>query len=148
MGDHVFEKRLQRAELARRTGCNLETVRYYEKIGLMPDPPRTAGGHRIYDAGHVSRLRFILRARELGFPIDEVRSLLSMVDKHDYTCSDIHEMTVAHLKSVRGRIRDLQRLERTLTTVAERCSGDAVPECPILDEMFAEEGGGRSHPGH
>lgn len=138
MNDHVFGSGLQRAELARRTGCNLETIRYYERIGLMPDPPRTAAGYRVYGASHVSRLRFILRARELGFPIEELRSLLSMVDGHDYTCGDIQAMTVAHLKSVRDRIRDLQRLERTLSAIAERCSGDAVPECPIIDEMLGE----------
>jgi MerR family mercuric resistance operon transcriptional regulator len=138
MSDHVSGSGLQRAELARRTGCNLETIRYYEKIGLMPDPPRTAAGYRVYGVSHVSRLRFILRARELGFPIEELRSLLSMVDAHDYTCGDIHAMTTAHLKSVRDRIRDLQRLERTLSAIAERCSGDAVPECPIIDEMLGE----------
>ena len=138
MSDHVFESGLQRAELARRTGCNLETIRYYERIGLMPDPPRTAAGYRVYGAGHVSRLRFILRARELGFPIEELRSLLSMVDEHDYTCGDIHAMTAAHLKSVRDRIRDLQRLERTLSAIADKCSGDAVPECPIIDEMLGD----------
>lgn len=138
MSDHGSGSGLRRAELARRTGCNLETIRFYEQIGLLPNPPRTAGGHRIYDAGHQSRLRFILRGRELGFSIDELRSLLSMVDEHDYTCSDIHALTIAHLKSVRDRIRDLQRLERTLTAVADKCSGDAVPECPIIDEMFGD----------
>lgn len=138
MTDHVSGSGLQRAELARRTGCNLETIRYYEKIGLMLGPPRTAAGYRVYGAGHVSRLRFILRARELGFPIEELRSLLSMVDAHDYTCGDIQAMTVAHLKSVRDRIRDLQRLERSLSAIADKCSGDAVPECPIIDEMLGE----------
>lgn len=136
MDDHVSGSGVHRAELARRTGCNLETIRYYEKIGLMPDPPRTAAGYRVYGADHVSRLRFILRARELGFPIDELRSLLSMVDAHDYTCVDIHTMTAAHLRSVRDRIRDLRRLERSLSAIAEKCTGDAVPECPIIDEML------------
>lgn len=138
MSDHVSGNGLQRAELARRTGCNLETIRYYERVGLMPDPPRTAAGYRIYGPGHVSRLRFILRARELGFPIEELRSLLSMVDGHDYTCGDIHGRTTAHLKSVRDRIRDLQRLERSLSSIADKCSGDAVPECPIIDEMLGD----------
>ena len=67
MGDHVSGKGLKRADLARRTGCNLETIRYYEKISMMPDPPRTASGYRVYDETHVGRLRFILRGRELGF---------------------------------------------------------------------------------
>lgn len=71
MSDHVFGKGMQRADLAKLTGCNLETIRYYEKIGMMPDPPRTASGYRIYGEDHVSRLRFILRGRELGFSLDE-----------------------------------------------------------------------------
>lgn len=83
MREHVSGSGLQRSELARRTGCNLETIRYYEKIRLMPAPPRTAAGYRVYGAGHVSRLRFILQARELGFPIEELRSLLSMVADSD-----------------------------------------------------------------
>lgn len=138
MDDHVSANGMQRAELARRTGCNLETIRYYERIGLLPDPPRTPAGYRVYSTHHVSRLRFILRGRELGFPIDDLRSLLSMVDGNDYSCGDIHAMTTAHLKSVRDRLRDLQRLERTLSAIADKCSGGTTPDCPIIDEMLAD----------
>jgi MerR family mercuric resistance operon transcriptional regulator len=75
MRDHAMVKGMQRAELARRTGSNLETVRYYEKVGLLPEPPRTAAGYRSYDIAHERRLRFILRARELGFSLEEIRGL-------------------------------------------------------------------------
>lgn len=78
---------LKRAELARRTGCNIETVRYYEKIGMLPDPPRTAADYRLCDQRHVARLRLIIRARGLGFPIDEVRGWLDLVDGGNQTCA-------------------------------------------------------------
>lgn len=135
MADHVSGKRLQRAELARNTGCNLETIRYYEKIGTMPHPPRTASGYRIYDDGHVYRLRFILRARELGFAIEQIRGLLELVDGGTQTCAEVKERTQRHLADVRAKIADLRRIEKVLATTAAQCSGDEVPECPVLDAL-------------
>jgi MerR family mercuric resistance operon transcriptional regulator len=130
-------KGLQRAELARRTGCNLETIRYYEKIGMMPDPPRTASGYRVYDTGHVSRLRFILRARELGFAIEEIRGLLALVDGGTQTCAEVKERTERHLADVRAKISDLKRIEHVLAATAAKCTGDEVPDCPVLDALTA-----------
>jgi MerR family mercuric resistance operon transcriptional regulator len=135
--DHVSGKGLQRAELARRTGCNLETIRYYEKIGMMPDPPRTGTGYRVYDGGHVSRLRFILRARELGFAIAEVRGLLDLVDGGTQTCAEVKERTELHLADVRAKIADLGRIEAVLAATAAQCSGDEVPDCPVLNALSA-----------
>lgn len=135
MGNHVSGKSMQRAELARRTGCNLETIRYYEKIGMMPDPPRTAAGYRVYAEGHVSRLRFILRARELGFTIEEIGGLLRLVDDGNQTCAEIKERTERHLADVRSRITDLRRIENVLAATAAQCSGDNAPQCPVLDTL-------------
>jgi MerR family mercuric resistance operon transcriptional regulator len=135
MSDHVSGKGLQRAELARRTGCNLETIRYYEKIRVMPDPPRTAAGYRIYDESQISRLRFILRARELGFAIEEIRGLLDLVDGGKQTCAEVKERTERHLAEVRAKIADLKRIERVLADAAAQCSGEAVPECPVLEAL-------------
>lgn len=137
MGNHVSGRGLQRAELARRTGCNLETIRYYEKIGMMPDPPRTASGYRVYDEAHVSRLRFILRARELGFAIEEIRGLLGLVDGGTQTCAEVKERTERHLADVRAKIADLRRIERVLAATAAKCTGDEVPDCPVLDALTA-----------
>ncbi len=80
MDDHNSGRLLKRAELAKVTGCHPETIRYYEKTGMMPDPPRSKAGYRLYDEAHVSRLRFILRARELGFSIEDIRGLLDLMD--------------------------------------------------------------------
>ena len=135
MGDHAFGKTLQRAELARRTGCNLETIRYYEKIGIMPDPPRTAAGYRTYTEEHVSRLRFIMRARELGFAIEDSRALLELIDSGAHTCAEVKDRTERHLRDVRARIADLQRMEEALVQTASRCSGDDVPECAMLETL-------------
>lgn len=135
MIDHVSGKGLQRAGLARRTGCNLETIRYYETIGMMPEPPRTASGYRVYDERHVSRLRFILRARELGFTIEEIRGLLGLVDGGNQTCAEVKERTERHLAGVRAKITDLKRIENVLATTAAQCSGEEVPECAILDVL-------------
>ncbi|MGE4218976.1 MAG: helix-turn-helix domain-containing protein [Alphaproteobacteria bacterium] len=135
MADHVIGKGLQRAELARRTGCNLETIRYYEKIGMLPAPPRTAAGYRVYDEDHVSRLCFILRARELGFSIDEIRGLLGLVDSGTQTCAEVKERTERHLANVRAKIADLKRIEKVLASTAAWCSGDEVPDCPVLETL-------------
>jgi MerR family mercuric resistance operon transcriptional regulator len=130
-------QRLAIGELSGRTGVNIETVRYYEKIGLVPPPARTEGGHRAYEDAHVTRLTFIRRARELGFTLDEVRSLLKLVDGgHTYTCANVRAVTVEHLEDVRKKIRDLKRLERTLSGIVARCEGGTVPECAVVEALF------------
>ena len=126
---------LMRAGLARETGCNLETIRYYENIGVMPDPPRTAAGHRVYDESHVSRLRFVMRMRELGFTLDEVRGFLALTDGGTQTCAEVQQRTEAHLIGVRAKITDLQRIERVLAETAAQCSGKDVPDCPVLNAL-------------
>jgi MerR family mercuric resistance operon transcriptional regulator len=136
MGDHATVKGLQRAELARRTGCNLETVRYYEKVGLLPEPPRTSGGYRAYDTSHERRLGFVLRARELGFSLDEIRALLRLVDERDRPCSEAREVAAAHLDDVRAKIADLRRMECVLKDVIAQCADGAVSECPLIETLF------------
>ncbi|MDH3228517.1 MAG: helix-turn-helix domain-containing protein [Alphaproteobacteria bacterium] len=125
-------------KLAARTGVNIETIRYYERIGMIPPPPRSAGGQRRYEEGHLRRLSFVRRCRELGFPLDEIRALLALVDGGDYSCAEVRDMTVRQLDAVRRRIADLRVMERTLDTMAAACDGGSVPECPIVDALFAE----------
>lgn len=137
MNDHVSGMGLQRAGLARRTGCNLETIRYYEKIGMLPNPPRTPAGYRVYDESHVSRLRFIMRARELGFSIEEIGGLLGLVDGGTQTCAEVKERTELHLADVRSKIADLRRIERVLAATSAKCSGEQAPHCPVLEALSA-----------
>ena len=122
--------------LSERSGVNIETIRYYEKIGVMPFPARSASGYRVYGAEHVRRLHFIRRGRELGFSLDELRGLLHLVDGHAYTCGEVHALTVGHLADIRQKIADLRRLERVMSDMAAQCSADQVPECPIIDALF------------
>ena len=136
MRDQAAVRGLQRAELARRTGCNLETVRYYEKVRLLPEPPRTAGGYRSYDSTHERRLRFVLRARELGFSLDEIRELLHLVDEHDQPCAEARAVAAAHLDDVQAKIADLKRMERVLKDVVAKCADGTLPECPLIQTLF------------
>ncbi|KQT20749.1 MULTISPECIES: helix-turn-helix domain-containing protein [unclassified Bradyrhizobium] len=138
MRDHTRVKSMQRAELAQRTGCNLETVRYYEKVGLLPAPPRTPAGYRSYDATHERRVRFILRARELGFALDEIRELLHLADERDQPCADVRAVAAAHLNDVRAKLADLRRMERVLKDVIAQCGNGTQPECPLMETLFRE----------
>ena len=111
-------------ELARRTGCNIETIRYYERIGLVPHPPRSAGRYRLYETEDVRRLVFVRRARELGFGLDEIRALLVLSAEHsDGTCGEVRELAARHLADVRVKIADLRAMERALTEAVRRCDG-------------------------
>ncbi|MEO1168778.1 MAG: helix-turn-helix domain-containing protein [Pseudomonadota bacterium] len=132
---------IKRGELADRSGCNIETIRYYENIGLLKPPERTPAGHRLYSRDDRARLSFILRGRDLGFSIEELKSLLSLVDSHDYSCGEVLDLTRDHLASVRQKIADLKKLERTLADVSAQCEGGDVPECPIIDALFGHEVG-------
>lgn len=123
-------------QVAERTGVNLETIRYYERIGLMPAPPRTQGGRRVYDRTHLKRLGFVRRSRQLGFSIEEVRTLLRLVDGGNYTCAEVRDITLEHSVEVRRKIADLRRLDRSLREMAAKCTGDTVPECPIVDVLW------------
>lgn len=123
-------------EMSRQTGVNIETIRYYERIGVMPRPVRTEGGHRAYTTDQLKRLAFIKRSRELGFSLGEIRALLDLVEEGAYTCSEVHGMTIKHLSAVRKKITDLRAMERVLKDMAAECSRGDVPECPIVDSLF------------
>src|SRR6516165_4436900 len=133
-------KPLTRGALAARTGCNIETIRYYELVSLLPPPPRSAGGHRRYGEGLVRRVNFVRRSRDLGFSIDAIRELLRLVDGGTYTCGEVEKLARDHVREIRRKIADLRRLQRVLETMAARCSGDAVPDCPIIDALFDPDG--------
>lgn len=135
MPQQKVQQFLKRGALAKVVGCNLETIRYYEKICLMPLPGRTSSGHRLYTQEDQARLRFILRCRELGFSIEEIRSLLGLVDTGDYSCAEINKLAVIHLASIRQKIADLRKLERTLKTVSDKCTKGDTPDCPVITAL-------------
>ncbi len=128
---------LSSGALARQAGVNIETIRYYEKIELMPEPIRADNGYRVYGETGLKRLSFIRRCRELGFSLDEVRGLLGLVDGGDYTCAEVRDLSVVRLGDVRQKIRDLRKMERTLKEMVSQCDGGLVPECPVVDRLYA-----------
>jgi MerR family mercuric resistance operon transcriptional regulator len=125
-------------ELSRLTGVNIETVRYYERIGMLPAPPRTASGRRVYDATRRRILAFIRRSRELGFSLDEIRVLIRLGGPEKATCCEVREIAARHLEDIRAKIADLRKLERLLAKTVAQCSGRMVPDCPVLDVLDAQ----------
>lgn len=124
-------------ELSRRTGVNIETIRYYEKSGILPAPPRTEAGHRVYDEEHLKRLSFVRRCRELGFGLDSIREMLRMVDGGDVTCEQVRSIAKDHLDDVRTKIVDLKQMEKTLSGTVSRCEGGEDPDCPIIEALYS-----------
>ena len=115
---------------------NSETIRYYENVGLLSQPPRSSGGHRVYDQAQLSRLLFIKRCRELGFTLQEIRELLELVDGGNCTCAEVCNRATTHLEDLDARIRDLTNMRRVLQTMIGKCDGGLVPDCPLIAELF------------
>jgi len=123
--------------ISRDSGVHIETIRYYERIGLIPRQPRSGAGRRLYGAADRQRLVFIRRCRDLGFSLDDIRSLLELAGSGSRTCQEVKDMTEAHLKAVRERMADLRRMESSLKALSRSCEGGGSPDCPILARLFA-----------
>lgn len=121
-------------ELSRRTGCNIETIRYYERIGLIPRAARR-GRYRSYGAADVGRLRFVRRARELGFTLDEIAALLGIATAGQVNCDEARDIAAAHLMGVRKRLADLKRMERVLAATIVACESNDHAGCPLIDTL-------------
>ncbi|HIG43696.1 MAG TPA: MerR family transcriptional regulator [Gammaproteobacteria bacterium] len=126
-----------RGELAKTTKVNSETIRYYEKIGLIQSPARTAGGHRIYAERHLNRVSFIRRSRELGFSLKEIRNLIELVDSERYTCEEVRDRTVIHLSDIEQKLADLQNMQINLKDMISKCDGGLTPDCSIVDTLLS-----------
>ena len=124
-------------ELSRRTDCNIETIRYYERIGLLPKPNRPDGRFRRYDSDDVARLRFIRRARQLGFTLDQVRAFmrLARADTDDAVCAEARSLAAAHVADIRAKIADLQAMESVLTDAICECETGQRPRCPLIEVL-------------
>lgn len=124
-------------ELSRRTGCNIETIRYYEQIGILPPALRRDNGFRRYDSGDAARLSFIRRARELGFTLDDIRGLLSLasVGDSENACAEARRIAAGHVAAIKTRIADLRAMERVLSEAVRQCDTGETPGCPIIDTL-------------
>lgn len=123
--------------LSTATGVKIETIRYYERSGLIAPPPRTDGNYRAYGTADLERLRFIRRTRELGFTLEEVRAMLAMTTQIDLSCEAIDSIASKHLAEVDRKIADLKKLRRELSAITTSCAGGTIGECGIL-EAFAD----------
>jgi MerR family mercuric resistance operon transcriptional regulator len=121
--------------LSELTGVNTETIRYYERIGLIATPARTGGGHRVYDDRHGQHLVFIRRGRELGFSLDDIRTLLGLSERSNLACAEAKDLVLGQLGEVRGKIASLKRLERALNSMADACRPGSNRPCPIFDAL-------------
>ena len=119
--------------LAREGGCKVQTIRYYEQIGLMPEPARTEGNQRRYGPQHAQRLAFIRHARELGFPLEAVRELLSLSDDKDRSCAAADAIAKDHLVAVERRIARLNALKTELERMIEQCRGGSIADCRVIE---------------
>lgn len=130
-------------DAARASGVSAKMIRYYEDTGLIPAAARTAAGYRVYAEQDVHRLRFIRRARDLGFSVEGIRELLGLWRDRDRQSADVKRLALAHVAELRQKIRELEDMASTLETLAACCHGNDRPDCPILSEL--EQPGG-PHP--
>lgn len=122
-------------ELARRTSTKVETIRYYERIGLLSAPARTAGNYRAYSAGDLGRLSFIRRSRDLGFSLDQVRTLLDLSDQRGRSCEAVDVIAREHRDEVDRKITDLRALRRELDSMIDQCRRGTVADCRIIEAL-------------
>lgn len=121
--------------LADAAGTKVETIRYYERIGLLPPPARTSGNYRSYAQAHLGRLSFIRRSRSLGFTLDQIRALLALADQRDRDCADVDAIARAHLADVERKISDLTSLGHELRELIGQCGHGTIGECRIIEAL-------------
>ena len=119
-------------DMSRETGCKIQTIRYYEQIGLMPEPERTSGNQRRYGRSHIERLAFIMHSRQLGFSLDAVRDLLKLADNPSQSCDAADRIAKTQLQEVARKIKRLQALERELKRMIDDCRHGKISECRII----------------
>lgn len=130
---------MQIGQLARTTNTKVETIRFYEKIGLLAAPARTNGNYRDYSQRHLARLSFIRRARDLGFTLDQVRALLTLADDRDQPCGAVDTVAREHLAQIDQKIADLRALRRELDDIISQCGQGAICDCRIIEALGPTE---------
>ncbi len=123
---------------ASQSGVSAKTIRYYESVGLIPAADRSDNGYRRYADTDIATLRFIQRARHLGFSVGEVRDLLALWQDRNRASADVKTMALEHIATIEARVEELQTLQKTLIDLTQRCHGDDRPDCPILDDLAGE----------
>lgn len=122
-------------DLAKLTDTRVETIRFYEKEGLLPAPGRNSGNYRIYEEAHLNRLSFIRRSRDLGFTLDQVRKLLKLADDRDAPCAEVDAITAENITEIDRKLADLGALRDQLVRRLDRCAGSTIAECRIIEAL-------------
>jgi MerR family mercuric resistance operon transcriptional regulator len=139
MNSNISYENLLIGQLSKLTDVNIETIRYYERIGIMPKPRRSDGGQRLYDENQFKRLRFVKRSRVIGFSLEEIRALLTLDDQDELSCKEVYSLTEEHLEKVQQKIIELKSIESALKKLANQCSRGSKPDCPIFDMLLGED---------
>jgi len=126
-------------QMAKAGNCKVQTIRYYEEIGLLPIPERTEGNQRFYRQDHRNRLAFIRHSRELGFSLDQIRQILAMTDDPNHSCEEVDAIAREHLREVDSRIKRLQSMKKELKRMITQCAGDKVADCRIVEVLSDHE---------
>lgn len=127
---------LTRGELAKNAGVNIETIRYYERLGLIPEPLRTKSGYRVFSPEMVRRIRFIKRSQDLGFTLSEINQLLTMTESGGNGCREVREFASHKIKEIELKIRDLQNIKNVLQDLSSKCSDERpIDDCPIIESL-------------
>ncbi|HEX7819905.1 MULTISPECIES: helix-turn-helix domain-containing protein [Sphingomonadaceae] len=122
-------------DLAKLTDTRVETIRYYEKEGLLPAPSRNSGNYRVYELQHLNRLSFIRRSRDLGFTLEQVRKLLKLADNQDASCSEVDAIATEHIIEIDRKISDLTLLRDQLLLSVDCCQSDTIADCKIIESL-------------
>jgi len=120
-----------------QSGVNIETIRYYEREGIVPKPGRSAGGRRLYSSEEIAKLRFVRRCRDLGFPISIIQTFLSLTMQSDRSCGEVKAIAENHLSEITAKIENLMRLREALLSLSKNCD-DGTAACPMLDALMKD----------
>ncbi len=122
-------------QMAKAGNCKVQTIRYYEQIGLLPEPVRSAGNQRVYGRDHLNRLGFIRHSRELGFSLDKIREILALSDDPSHSCEEVDQIARNHLREVESKIRRLESMREELKRMINQCAGNQVSDCRIIEVL-------------
>ena len=124
------------SELAKNAGVNIETIRYYERLGLISEPPRTESGYRIFSPEVIQRIRFIKRSQDLGFSLSEINKLLTLTESEGFSCWEVRQFASQKLEEIELKIRDLQNIKSVLRDLSSKCSEGSINGCPIIERLL------------
>ncbi|MBL7003833.1 MAG: helix-turn-helix domain-containing protein [Gammaproteobacteria bacterium] len=130
-----MEKHYSIGQMAKSGNCKVQTIRYYEQVGLLLTPQRNSGNQRIYNVSQYKRLQFIRHSRELGFSLDQIRNILTLSDNPSHSCKEVDQIARIHLKDIESKIKRLNGMKKELKRMINHCSGEQIADCNIVEVL-------------